>query len=341
MEKDVKNQARLQSAVQKHTEQMLGKERILRERERQRSKARENREALNEQKADQARKENAEKFSRCREILEQSEQEQQQRCAGYQLQRLEEEERLQDFLREKSEKHNEKSELWQQKLEEIERRNAERNSELEVQREKKLDDYQSRIELVEERREEDMRQKLLRAEEQSLKIVDAQEKRQQLQRMNEAKRSEVAQRLEQHSERIDTLFGLKEQILEKRRARNQSRSVEKFAQPRPQGPGPAAYNPRPPCVTEGPAVKISGGQPKNLNTASIDAVISRSRHNPGPGEYNAALLPTGDKVAGGGGGPVFRGDNKKTFLDHEARAARELPGPGSYNSQSTMELRHG
>merc|ERR1719387_1267625 len=100
---------------------MLGKERILRERERQRSKARENREALNEQKADQARKENAEKFSRCREILEQSEQEQQQRCAGYQLQRLEEEERLQDFLREKSEKHNEKSELWQQKLEEEER----------------------------------------------------------------------------------------------------------------------------------------------------------------------------------------------------------------------------
>lgn len=340
MEKDMKNQARIQSAVQKHTEQMLDKERLLRDRERQRSKARENREALNEQRALEVRRENAEKIQRCRDLQEQTEQEQAQRTAGYQLQMMEEEERLQEFLRDKSERHQEKSEHWQQKVQEIEGRNAEQRRELDAQREAKLQDYQSRIELVEERRDQELRQKLVRHEEQSLKLVDAQEKRQQLNRVSEQRRSEVASRLEQQGERIDTLFSLKEQILEKRRARNQSRSVEKFAQARPSGPGPAAYNPQPSSLTEAPAPRISGGQAKNLNVASIDAVISRTKHNPGPGEYDTSLLPSGQKVAGGGGGPVFRGDNKKSFLDLEARAARDLPGPGTYNSQSTMKLEH-
>lgn len=341
MERDVKTHVRLHGAIEKQNQEFISKERLFAEREAQRSRARQTVEASKEQRAIQLRSQSEAKFRRCSELIEQSEHDMAERNASYVAQMLDDEQRLQDLHRERQDRVHGKSEKWQQKMEVIEQRQEDLRAERQAEGLSKMATYHCKLELLDQKRDSDFKEKMIKHEEQSLKLVDAREKRVQLDRQSERRRMEVANKLESQEQRIDTLFSLKDQILEQRRARNQQRLKEKShtLQLRSEGPGPAAYDPKPSSVSEGHAPKISSARTKILNDASIDAAVERAQHLPAPGQYDPKVLPTGD-VGWGGGGPVLRNGKKTTYLDQRAREVRDCPGPGAYNCAPGMIKEH-
>merc|ERR1719364_188950 len=106
-------------------------------------------------------------------------------------------------------------------MEVIERRQESLMQEREATGVSKLVDYQRRLDILDQRRDSELKHKLMRHEEQSLRLVDAHEKRKQLERLEHQRRQEVANKLENQQQRVETLLSVKEQILEQRRVRNQ------------------------------------------------------------------------------------------------------------------------
>lgn len=341
MERDLKAQSRLHSIAEKHNEELLVKERRRRQREDEQNRAREKAEALREQKVLQIRSQSEAKFRRQAELAGQAEREFAERNMSIVLQHEDEDLRLQEFLREKQERAQDRSEQWQQRMEVIERRQESLMQEREATGVSKLVDYQRRLDILDQRRDSELKHKLMRHEEQSLRLVDAHEKRKQLERLEHQRRQEVANKLENQQQRVETLLSVKEQILEQRRVRNQQ-GGPKIADVQTVGPGPAAYDPKPSCVTEAAAPKISSARSKSLVTGSIDAAVARARSQPAPGQYDPKVLPSGDGQWDGGG-PVMRGgERRQTYLDQQAREARHVPGPGAYHSdQGSMKPKHG
>jgi len=337
LERQVRSQVRQSENVEKDNKQQIEKEQRLRQRKQHVSRVCSKAEFLKEQRALQVREDVDSRFQRNAELLEHQEQDLANRNAEFLALQLEEEVRLQEFRIRKATDVQDQGEKWKKKMEIVERKQDELREDAFVRGEEKLADYHDRLDSLDDRRTNDNNEKLMRHEEKHLRIVDAHDKRQQLDRLSEQRRAEVAQQLERREQRIDTLCSLKEQILEQRRARNQSRVVnkERGVDIRSYGPGPGAYEPQPSTLNDAPATKIS-----NLKTrpgeGSIDAAVARARSVPAPGSYNPKVLPTGQVPLGACGGPVLREGKKTTFLDEQAREARKLPGPGAYESGKNM-----
>lgn len=342
LERQVRSQVRQSEITERDNKQQLEKEQKLRERKQHMNRVCSKAEYLKEQRALQVREDNGSRFQRKAELLEHQEQDLANRNAEFLALQLEEEVRLQEFKFRKASEVQDQGEKWRRKMEIVESKQDELRAEAIVKGEEKLADYQDRLELLDEKRTQENNEKLMRHEEKHLRIVDAHEKRHQLDRLGEQRRSEVAQQLERREQRIDTLCVLKDQILEQRRARNQARVVnkERAVDIRSYAPGPGAYEPQPSTLNDVPGAKISSARPK-AGEGSIDAAVARAKSVPAPGSYNPKQLPTGQGPLGACGGPKFREGKKKTFLDEQAREARNLPGPGAYESSKNLQADQG
>merc|ERR1711871_1018366 len=155
----------------------------------------------------------------------------------------------------------------------------------------------------------------------------------------------VAKQLVEKDQRIDALMGVKNSIVEQRRARNQKEEAGKgkgMMKLQNITPGPADYAVMPSSLLENPAPIISDARPNAaMIKGSIDAAVASTKYNPPPGSYDPKVLPRGG--TGWDKAPVsYKAGAKKTsFLDDAAKGKREVPGPGRYDTnKSTMQLEH-
>ena len=130
------------------------------------------------------------------------------------------------------------------------------NSKLETLGEIKAEEFQLRYEekqeSLEQRREKKKQEQMLRAEIESLRVVDAQERKNRIERQEQYRREMVGKQIEEQELRVGNLTQLKEQLQDQRRARALRASVNqsKRNQLSLKGltPGPAAYDPPTSCV---------------------------------------------------------------------------------------------
>merc|ERR1711998_3811 len=125
---------------------------------------------------------------------------------------------------------------------------------------------------ITQRKEDAKLSQKVRHEEEALKLVDAKDKIQRMERKDLFRRDLIRQHMDQQEERVDTLLKLRDQIVEQRKVRIEQQAVQKG---RPQNirdstPGPAHYQPLPSCLQEMPVTKISESKSINTMPGSID-----------------------------------------------------------------------
>jgi hypothetical protein len=259
---------------------------------------------------------------------------------------LDTEVRLQKFEKEKSIKNAEKSEKWKAKCKLMQERKEEADLKKEIIGHQQLEHLYDKIEQIEKKKEVEDIARRVKHQEESLRLVDAKEKIERLKRQDEFRRNLIRENLDGQEERIDTLLKLREQILEQRKVRIKQRAVVKG---RPQNirnstPGPGQYA-LPSCLNEMPVTKISDANSLNLMPGSIDMMIKKSKSLPPPGAYDPQVLPDGNHLAmdviDGCKTRIVKGAGKrKLFTDDVVKTYKENPGPGTYESTASYNLRH-
>jgi len=261
-------------------------------------------------------------------------------------QMLDQEVRLAKFEKEKSIKNAEKSEKWKTKCKLMQQRKEEEDLKKEIKGHQQIEHLYEKLELIDKKKEAETIARKVKHQEESLRLVDAQDKIERLKRKDEFRRNLIRENLDSQEERIDTLLKLREQILEQRKVRIKQRAVVKG---RPQNirnttPGPAHYQPLPSCLNEMPVTKIPGPSNElNLMPGSIDMMIKKSKSMPPPGAYDPQILPDGNHLAmdviDGCKTRIVKG-TKKSFADEVVKTFKQNPGPGTYESSASYNLRH-
>merc|ERR1712194_650979 len=178
----------------------------------------------------------------------------------------------------------------------------------------------------------------LKGEENQLKVVDAWERRSQLERQQAHRRELVGEELWEQEVRISTLTKLKQQLVDQRRHRNVTKGakerVSKDQHAKAFEPGPGSYEISSTVATkEGPTISTS--DPKLcLIEGSIDEQMKRSTAIPPPGIYDPRVLPKGTKTFNTDK-PMRIGERNATLFHASiVKATKDNPGPGSYNLQN-------
>jgi len=343
LEKDLRAQLRFHAAVEKDNEEQLDREASLREKERFREDTREKRRKMLEAAANQIKTVVEAKHDRANSNQEALDQDHMNKQAQYMQEMLEEEMRLQEWEEAKARSRSDKSEVWRLKMEQQQQHRETLDVQRELDAQEQMNKYRSKIDQLEQRRQLEDRQRQLRCEEQQLRLLDAKSKATQIERQQLTRRQEIAERLEEANDRIETLLHLKDQILEQRKKRIRHNAAIK-AKPvniRRITPGPAQYAAQPSSVLDAKASKISTSNVVSFQPGSIDSMVRNAKQVPAAGTYDAKTLPNGDYVGAGHGGLKIGKGQKINFLDIEQRTRSFCPGPGSYETKSTVVLPNG
>merc|ERR1712054_147946 len=163
-------------------------------------------------------------------------------------------------------------------------RKEEEDLKKEIKGQAQLESLYEKMDLITQRKEEAKISQKVRHEEEALKLVDAKDKINRMQRKDLFRRDLIRQHMEQQEERVDTLLKLRDQIVEQRKVRIKQQAVQKG---RPQNirdstPGPAHYQPLPSCLNEMPVTRISESKSINTTPGSIDMMIKYTRTIPPP-----------------------------------------------------------
>lgn len=323
----------------KENEEQLRKESILQERlilqEQKRMKAQQQFQEL----ADRTREKTDTRLGNNAQLIARIESDFKERQQSFARQVAAEEERLSRFQDAKSQESNDKAQVFKDKVDTMKKKTEQRIMERRMEGELKLQQIGQKIAQVDARREEEQAARMMLSEEQHLHIMDVRENKGRIERVDGHRREELREQIGGNVERIETLLALKDQLLDQRRARNMKAEASKGSRGlnlrRDCLPGPGQYE-APSTLTEGPAVKIGTSKVPGM----VDEAIKAAAANPAPGQYNAIVLPNGDRVdkATGGGGKF--GDREKiSFLDEAQKAKDYIPAPGRYESKSTLDAK--
>ena len=341
LEKDLRSQLRFFETVERDNSEQLKREEALKALIESRLAKKANAESLRMMKSEGLRAIRLSKERQHEESTSKLQSEHGEKAALFRAHLDEEEHRLQDFLTMKESDIKDKSAAWLARVDRI-KDNMERVRAQAVNRGAELvTRHQNKLFVFERRKREEERHRLLRHEEKTLRLGDAKDRRKRIRNVESAKRDMIAAQLDEEMARVATLIATKDEIMRQRQAilREQESVKGKPVNIKNILPGPADYSNFADCVHEGPSVKISDVKPKLLIPGSTDFEIKKSKELPPPGAYNPRVLPSGQHCWDDVKVTIAKSE-KKTYLDEQRSAKKDLPGPGAYYApeDSTAKL---
>lgn len=331
LEKDLRNQLRFYEAIERANINQINRESGLVTIEAARLMKRQRSIKLQKIKSEEVRHFRESKERLHRQISKRLDSDFQERRAAFAEHLAGEDARVVALQQSCGEIARERSERWKNKLERM------RNNAAEVFRAREelggsiLERFDSRVQLFERRKSAEIKQKMLKHEEATLRLIEAKDKRDRLQRLEDLKKREIATSLEKNLARVESLIATREEIVKQRKLIiREQESVH--GRPLPITnitPGPGDYYPGISSVNEHPAPRISCSKPKLLVPGSTDFELRRSQEVPPLGAYNPKVMRTGRQTWDGV--KFSLGKSKRTtYLDELRDQKKFLPGPGAY-----------
>ncbi|CAD7957222.1 unnamed protein product [Amoebophrya sp. A120] len=341
--KKLKQEVRLHAAVERENEEQLLREKQVREREHVRLQKRQIAEQKRLHEAAEIRQRVLQKQEQTKQVKSGLEEYEKARQAQILAVQFEDEIRVREWQQQKQIEQAVKSEQWQQRQELIQQRQLEEQLQNEIKAEHFALRYDEKLDAFEERKAEERKQNMVRHEADHLKIVDAVERRERMQRIDMHRREKVGEQIAEQQTRIDSLMHLKKQLLEQRRQRSRLQDAKsasvKGLNIRHVEPGPGAYD-IPGTLSSQGVGKIP--EPKQLKPVegSIAAQVARARDNPPPGSYDPRILPSGEKTLADKPMSLGTRHSGGSFADQALKRNRDKPGPGTYNVSGNFKLNH-
>merc|ERR1719359_1599799 len=238
--------------------------------------------------------------------------------------------RLARWAEEKSAMSAEKSEHWKARVEGMKTKNKEAVVKRREDGLIALERIEAKIRAVTMRRDKEQQGRQIRSEEQHLHLMDVRSQKDRIDRCDSYKREKLKDEIDGNVERIETLLALKDQLLERRKARTSKAEATRGSRGlnlrRDCLPGPGQYEASKSSLNEMPVMKMAEARVPTF----IDVQTKATRDNPPPGTYDFLILPSGDLIASSApdGLGKFGKNNRESFLDEAVRAKESVPAPG-------------
>ncbi|KAF4672550.1 hypothetical protein FOL47_000385 [Perkinsus chesapeaki] len=345
LEKDLKNQARYHISVERENREQIEREGQLQLREKYRRERVAVAQKQVEAKGQQVKEVTDNKMEENRSRLDALEADYMARQADVTAHQLLEEQRLKEWQMQQNITSSEKSEEWEKKRIAMSNKIAELEVERALQGQMILQKFDNKVYTVEKKKEAELAHHSLKHKIAHFKIIDAKEKREELQRVDRYRRDLIGKQIDDKEEKIATMLSTKDLVMAQRKMLLQQQECVK-GKPmniRQIMPGPADYSHHMNSINENPAPKIARSKPKLLIPGATDFELMKAKSIPPPGAYDPKVLPSGSglwddvKVSMGKG-------SKTTYLDQEQAARKFAPGPGTYDiasKTSSLQLDHG
>jgi hypothetical protein len=350
LEKNLRQQVRVHSSSERSNNYQLERERKLTDKMAYRDNRIQVASAQYGVKGEQQRQISEAKHRHSAELMKNLDSERLAKQTAYLADQLEEEVRLDEHRRQKEILSSEKSEVWKQKCGQIKRRKEDLDMSHEIWGMKVMADSQSKYGNIEVAQQNRLKARLLQHAEASLKHADTKSSYDRIHRLDLNRREQLASHLKDSENRIRALHAVKDQVIEQRKKRLVQQSILKSrpADPNSITPGPGQYGAEShvSCLKELPVTKISTANPVNLTPGSFDHMMKLAKENPPPGSYNPKVMSKGSHLDIGAGldGAAVKftpdGAPLKNFLDEAVLAKKQLPGPGTYDLDTSLALRH-
>lgn len=340
LELDLKAQLRYHQAVERENSDQLTKEDEFKSKEYRREERRLNVRRQNQAKANTVKNTTDTKQKHNQElnaILDEKMQTKKDQWSG---KILEDEAKLQEYRKAKAKANTEKSELWNKRMQGMLEKNAMIRMEKEMKGQSFMLGRALRFEKLQKQKDEDETVRVIRCEERQLRLQDARSKKDRIDRQHDFRSEKILEELNEGNERVETLLGLKEQLLNQRKARTGRQEACKAHRAaslqRDCGVGPGQYDAhRDRCLMETPVpAKIC--ESRVSHEQFVEDIANVTKRNPPPGSYDPTCVSNGDKLIGKAQGIRFNKTPKTNYLDDAIRMMAENPGPGNYESQTQL-----
>ena len=334
LEKQIRSQLKRKSHIERGNRDQLERVRQVQLKREARAERIHKAEILREAKSKELQAITEARFQMKENLVSISREEHEARMAAILAKQVEDAAKLAEFKREKERKQTIHSEKWDMKQTEIAHRLSDQ---AEAQRRKGSDimtKRQEKSELIEAQRMKHVQLTQLKGEETTLRLIDAREKKQQLDRRDADKRQQMAEILNEELDKVSVIQLTKEQILQQRKllALRQKgalrEEVDDLKTQQFSTPGPCEYSVPSSSMTESPAPKISVVRPKLTVPGTVDFETAKAAAVPGPGNYTVND-PWSEAAVG-----AWATGKKTTYIDTENRMKKDLPGPATYNAAS-------
>jgi hypothetical protein len=235
--------------------------------------------------------------------------------------------------------------LWSAKYKEI----LARVSVQEQEEKAKHDQYMAQLEVkyqtIEERKQQSVQVKQLKGEEINLRLIDAISRKQQQDRVDQARRDQISALIEQEDKRSGILKLIKQNIRQsKQLVSNVHRTQEMdeivpLARQGTEPPGPAEYVDLVSWLDSQTGPKISESQYSLAHVpGTVDFMINHAKSI--PSAYDVHVLPDGSKPWAEQPVLKWSTSKKESYVDSIQASKSELPGPATYETSiSTMSPR--
>ena len=331
LERDLRSQLRFYATVERDNEEQLSKEEQLRQIVHSRKSKIQNAEKIKQIKSEKIKVHRNAREKIHQTLVKQIRQDFGGRQTAFVAHLVEEDRRVHQFRAGRASETSDKSKVWRDKVHVIKSRFEQILDEQNIKGQSILDRHLNKLHSLEKKKVVETQARLLRHEETTLKLIDAQSKRKRMARLDQSRREMIAKQIDEEVQRVSTLISTKEEIM---RQRQQILRQQESIKGRPMNikkitPGPADYSQYMDSIHEHPAPKISDVKPPLMVPGALDFELKRAQGLPPPGAYDLKVLPSGDAYWPDTGVSIGKGE-KRTYLDEEQSRKKFLPGPGRY-----------
>jgi len=279
------------------------------------------------------------------QILEMNELEYSRKKEEWISRQVDEELQTEHFKKVQQESRSERSVLWSAKYQEILARVSAQEEEEKLKNDEFMTKLRERLHAIEERKQEVIQQKQLRGEEVNLRLIDALSRKQQKDRIDQARREKMAALIQEEDKRSSVLKLIKENIYNSKllvsttHHTKEMNEIIPLARQGTEPPGPTDYIDIVSWLDSDGGPKISESDASLAHIpGTIDNMVNRAKSV--PEAYDVRVLPDGSKPWEEQ--PVLKWSTteKFSYVDAIQAAKSELPGPASYETAaSTMSPR--
>lgn len=233
---------------------------------------------------------------------------------------------LELFMQRKLERENAISEAYAAKQQEVTERQAQYTSELNEKRKLSYSKKEEKAILARQKKQRVMHLQQLKGEEATLRLIDALEKKRELERRDAEKRQQIASLLYNENTRAFAFQYTKEEIINQRKALAAKTLAQTSIEVDHVTPGPAEYYPSYSAMEESPAPKISQVKPKlDFLPGTVDFASMHAKSVPGPGHYDSKTRITYEYSG------MWGTSERVNFIDEDQRLRIAVPGPATYD----------
>jgi len=332
LQRDLERRIRSYEIIERSNSEQLLKEEKSRVLQRKRAERCERASMLQSLKSEDVRASRTAKERLHCQIARRLEQDLDQKRAAIVEHLADEHQRLGYLLAQRNRSQNERKARWNNKLDKLRRRAVFLRKEQAIKNADSMERFESKVHVFERKKAESIKEMLLKHEDVTIRLLDASERRDRIQRMDNERKSRIATQLDNDVARVSCMLATKDAISKQRHdiIREHAFDGSKPINIKDFSPGPADYSQLASSVKEHYVPKLSAAKPKLMMPGAFDFEIpDRSRHSPPVVFYETSVLRQGDHTWGDSKVSIGK-SAKRTYFDEVLQLNQAIPGPGSY-----------